>query len=79
MSRRDPQFNVRIPSELKDKLVTLAERNKRSINTEIVAAIEAAVELADQGLSIKRPEMSDLDYSDLVKRIERLEKKSNSN
>ncbi|WJM82661.1 MULTISPECIES: Arc family DNA-binding protein [Pectobacterium] len=39
-TKRNPQFNVRIPPELKEKVVTLAERNKRSVNAEIVAALE---------------------------------------
>ncbi|ECC1660227.1 Arc family DNA-binding protein [Salmonella enterica subsp. salamae] len=41
---RNPQFNVRIPPELKEKVTALAERNKRAVNAEIVAALEAWVE-----------------------------------
>ncbi|CUW11836.1 Arc-like DNA binding domain protein [Serratia grimesii] len=40
---REPQFNVRMSQELKDKVAALAEKNKRSMNAEIVAAIEDAV------------------------------------
>lgn len=43
-TKRNPQFNVRIPPELKDKVTALAERNKRAVNAEIVAALEAWVE-----------------------------------
>lgn len=43
-SPRNPQFNVRIQPELKEKVAALAERNKRSVNAEIVAALEAWVE-----------------------------------
>lgn len=43
MSRRDPQFNLRIPPELKEQITALAAKNKRSINTEIVAAIELSI------------------------------------
>ncbi|EKN5087805.1 Arc family DNA-binding protein [Yersinia enterocolitica] len=43
MARNDPQFNVRMPADLKEKLTTLAEENGRSINAEIVKAIEDAV------------------------------------
>ncbi|MBA0216772.1 Arc family DNA-binding protein [Pectobacterium brasiliense] len=39
-AKRNPQFNVRIPPELKEKVAALAERNKRSVNAEIVAALE---------------------------------------
>lgn len=41
---RNPQFNVRLPPELKEKVVTLAERNKRAVNAEIIAALEVWVE-----------------------------------
>lgn len=41
---RNPQFNVRIPPELKEKVVALAEKNKRAVNAEIVAALEAWVD-----------------------------------
>lgn len=45
MTKRDPQINVRLPQELKDKLHQLAERNKRSVNTEVIAAIELALNI----------------------------------
>ncbi|EKN6261112.1 TPA: Arc family DNA-binding protein [Yersinia enterocolitica] len=44
MARNDPQFNVRMPADLKEKLTTLAEENGRSINAEIVKAIEDAID-----------------------------------
>lgn len=37
---RNPQVNLRLPEELKDKVSKLAERHKRSANAEMVAAIE---------------------------------------
>ena len=43
MTKRDPQINIRLPQELKDKLHALAEGNKRSVNTEVIAAIELAL------------------------------------
>ncbi|EAB8787699.1 Arc family DNA-binding protein [Salmonella enterica subsp. enterica serovar Haifa] len=43
MTKRNPQFNVRIPPELKAEVEALAEKNKRSINAEVVAALEKAV------------------------------------
>lgn len=45
MTKRDPQINVRLPQELKEKLHLLAERNKRSVNTEVIAAIELAIHM----------------------------------
>ncbi|MBC8947088.1 Arc family DNA-binding protein [Xenorhabdus indica] len=43
MTKRDPQLNIRLPQELKARLQIAAERNKRSVNAEAVAAIERAV------------------------------------
>ncbi|MFP9529091.1 Arc family DNA-binding protein [Pectobacterium brasiliense] len=40
MSRTDPQFNVRMPAEIKQQLTHIAATNRRSINAEIVAAIQ---------------------------------------
>ncbi|PUW94286.1 Arc family DNA-binding protein [Cronobacter sakazakii] len=37
---RHPQVNLRLPEDLKEKISALAERNKRSANAEMVAAIE---------------------------------------
>lgn len=45
MARTDPQFNVRMPAEMKEKLTVLAAKNHRSINAEIIAAIQAWIEL----------------------------------
>lgn len=40
---KHPQVNLRLPEELKEHIVTMADRNKRSANAEMVAAIEAWV------------------------------------
>ncbi len=37
---KNPQVNLRLPEQLKDKISAMAERNKRSANSEMVAAIE---------------------------------------
>ncbi|MBN5380637.1 Arc family DNA-binding protein [Serratia marcescens] len=72
---RDPQFNVRMPQELKDKIAALAERNKRSMNAEIVAAIEAAIEESQQGMGVKRPGIGLPSYEEIMKKLESIEKK----
>lgn len=41
---RHPQVNLRLPEELKERIAVLAEKNKRSANAEMVAAIESWVE-----------------------------------
>ena len=45
MARNDPQFNVRMPSELKHQLTAIAETNGRSINAEIIAAIQLWIKM----------------------------------
>jgi len=40
VSRTDPQFNLRIPEELKDLVVAAARENKRSATAEILARLE---------------------------------------
>ncbi|PAW36286.1 hypothetical protein CIL06_11480 [Pantoea vagans] len=37
---KNPQVNLRLPEELKQKVAVLAEKHKRSANAEMVAAIE---------------------------------------
>lgn len=43
MSREDPQFNLRLPHELKEKLKQRAKLNGRSMNSEITIIIEEAL------------------------------------
>lgn len=40
MSRSDPQFNLRIPQELRDRVMEAAKENKRSATAEIIARLE---------------------------------------
>ncbi|HEJ9968213.1 TPA: Arc family DNA-binding protein [Pseudomonas aeruginosa] len=43
MSRTDPQFNLRIPSELKTALSDVAKKRKRSVTAEIIERLEASL------------------------------------
>ncbi|EKT61322.1 Arc family DNA-binding protein [Providencia sneebia] len=52
MSRTTPVFNLRMPAELKEKISALADTNKRSINAEIIAAIELALSLNGNDLKL---------------------------
>lgn len=47
MSRSDPQFNLRIPAELKLSIEEAAQRNKRSATAEIIDRLEATIALDD--------------------------------
>lgn len=40
MSRTDPQFNLRIPESLRDKVMAAAKENGRSATAEILARLE---------------------------------------
>ena len=45
MARSDPQFNVRMPDDIKQQLTHIAATNRRSINAEIIAAIELWIKI----------------------------------
>ncbi|MCO7420679.1 Arc family DNA-binding protein [Enterobacter kobei] len=45
MARTDPQFNVRMPEEIKQQLTHIAATNRRSINAEIIAAIQLWIKM----------------------------------
>ncbi|MBE5252905.1 Arc family DNA-binding protein [Mixta mediterraneensis] len=42
MSREDPQFRIRLPIELKEKVESAAKVNNRSLNAEIVFRLDAS-------------------------------------
>ncbi|SFC84748.1 Arc-like DNA binding domain-containing protein [Pseudomonas citronellolis] len=45
MSRIDPQFNLRIPADLKSRVEEAAKLNKRSATAEIIARLEETFEI----------------------------------
>ncbi|WP_343654530.1 Arc family DNA-binding protein [Paraburkholderia caribensis] len=49
MTREDPQMKLRLPVELKDRLMTLAEENGRSLNAEVVKRLEESLTGASEG------------------------------
>ncbi|MGU5597499.1 Arc family DNA-binding protein [Aeromonas caviae] len=70
MARKDPQFNVRMPQELKEMIEASAKDNQRSINAEIVHhlrnAMEAAGYINDDLIGAHRPvEVRHIDSSKL--------------
>lgn len=44
MARTDPQFNVRMPADLKEKIEEAAKENGRSMNAEIVYRLQKSIE-----------------------------------
>ena len=43
MARTDPQFNVRMPADLKEKIEEAAKENGRSMNAEIVYRLQQSL------------------------------------
>ena len=43
MARTDPQFNVRMPADLKEKIEEAAKKNGRSMNAEIVYRLQQSL------------------------------------
>ncbi|ELV4639751.1 Arc family DNA-binding protein [Salmonella enterica] len=44
MSREEPQINIRISKELKSKVKSRAQHNRRSMNAEIIQILEDAID-----------------------------------
>ena len=48
MARSDPQFNLRIPQELKDQIEKSAKDEGRSINAQAVYLLQKGLQPSDQ-------------------------------
>ncbi len=66
-SYKNPQVNLRLPIDIKERIMELAEANNRSANAEMVAALEAWVN--------KNKHIQALDISTIAKRLVDLEAK----
>lgn len=62
---KNPQVNLRLPQEIKERLTELAEANSRSLNAEMVAALEAWTE--------KNKHIQALDLASIAERLINLE------
>ena len=62
---KNPQVNLRLPVEIKERLIELAEANSRSLNAEMVAALEAWTE--------KNKHIQALDIATIASRLIELE------
>ena len=57
MARNDPQINLRIPQELKERVEAAAVNNKRSMNAEIAARLEESFRpTPDEHIVVSSPE-----------------------
>lgn len=66
MSRSDPQFNLRIPLELKEYLEKEAKIQKRSVTAEILDRLEASVIMDKKIHEIHKDENSPISPSDRI-------------
>ncbi|WP_208744587.1 Arc family DNA-binding protein [Citrobacter portucalensis] len=76
MARNDPQFNVRMPDEIKQQLTHIAATNRRSINAEIIAAIQLWIKIHKEQVipsssqHLTKSEQEALDVTiDVLKRV----------
>lgn len=56
MSREDPQMKIRLPQELKEKILLSAGENNRSMNAEIVLRLESSFPETVLGDELPSPE-----------------------
>ena len=49
MTSEDQQINLRVPDGMRDRLKSIAAGNKRSLNSEIIARLEASFEAGLSG------------------------------
>ncbi|PIJ42839.1 Arc family DNA-binding protein [Tatumella sp. OPLPL6] len=62
---KHPQVNLRLPLEIKERLTEISDANNRSLNAEMVAALEA--------WTIKNKHIQALDLASLAERLIALE------
>ncbi|WP_456282740.1 Arc family DNA-binding protein [Cupriavidus sp. JZ107] len=53
MARTDPQVNLRMPADLKERLEVTARENNRSLTAEIVARLEGSFDPSSEGAPAK--------------------------
>lgn len=63
MARSDPQFNLRIPQELKHQIEKSAEDNGRSINAEAVYLLKKGLDQSS------KPQMQHIDVLEKLTQI----------
>lgn len=52
MARTDPQVNIRMPAELKERLEAASAETNRSLNGEIVARLEGSLDAENPTVEI---------------------------
>lgn len=73
MARSDPQFNLRIPQELKDQIEKSAKDDGRSINAQAVHLLQVGLENRQQKPPTQYIDITDA-LTDIMKEIQSLKK-----
>ncbi|WNC88802.1 Arc family DNA-binding protein [Paraburkholderia sp. FT54] len=61
MARTDPQVNIRMPVELKEKLEAATSESNRSLNGEIIARLEESFEPRAAAVEIGEKSMDEIE------------------
>lgn len=65
----DPQYKLRLPADLKEKIKQASDENHRSMNAEIVARLQDSFEATDQARKVLDEETKEDLYQEFVERI----------
>lgn len=73
MARSDPQFNLRIPQELKDQIEKSAKDDGRSVNAQAVYLLQVGLEYHQQKPPTQYIDITDA-LADIMKEIQSIKK-----
>ncbi|AWY19961.1 Arc family DNA-binding protein [Moraxella bovis] len=73
MARSDPQFNLRIPQELKEQIEKSAKDDGRSVNAQAVHLLQVGLENRQQKPPTQYIDITDA-LTDIMKEIQSLKK-----
>lgn len=73
MARSDPQFNLRIPQDLKDQIEKSAKDDGRSVNAQAVHLLQVGLEQQQQKPPTQYIDITDA-LTDIMKEIQSLKK-----
>ncbi|ANB90869.1 hypothetical protein MOVS_01395 [Moraxella ovis] len=73
MARSDPQFNLRIPQDLKDQIEKSAKDDGRSVNAQAVHLLQVGLENRQQKPPTQYIDITDA-LTDIMKEIQSLKK-----
>ena len=72
MTTELPQMKIRLPIDLKEKIQQMADDNNRSMNAEIVNAIEQYIKPVDRDLLFRLKTLEDMERANKTSSDEKL-------